>query len=100
MNELHSRYADQGLIILGAPCNQFGHQENCKNGEILQSLKYICPGNGFEPKFQLLEKLELNGQNAHPLFLFLKEKLPDDSMSLMTDPKSIIWSPVNRNDVA
>jgi len=26
MNELHSRYADQGLVILGAPCNQFGHQ--------------------------------------------------------------------------
>uniref|UniRef100_A0A9J7ZXJ9 Glutathione peroxidase 1 n=1 Tax=Cyprinus carpio carpio TaxID=630221 RepID=A0A9J7ZXJ9_CYPCA len=103
MNELHSRYADQGLVILGAPCNQFGHQENAKNDEILLSLKYVRPGNGFEPNFQLLEKLEVNGANAHPLFVFLKEKLPqpsDDSVSLMGDPKFIIWSPVNRNDVS
>lgn len=71
--------------------------------EILLSLKYVRPGNGFEPKFQLLEKLEVNGQNAHPLFTFLKEELPqpsDDSLSLMNDPKSIIWSPVNRNDIS
>ncbi len=78
-------------------------QENCKNDEILLSLKYVRPGNGFEPKFQLLEKLEVNGENAHPLFVFLKETLPqpsDDSVSLMGDPKCIIWSPVNRNDVS
>lgn len=78
-------------------------QENCKDDEILRSLKYIRPGNGFEPKFQLLEKLEVNGANAHPLFVLLKEKLPqpsDDSVSLMGDPKFIIWSPVNRNDVS
>uniref|UniRef100_A0A8C9VTY6 Glutathione peroxidase n=2 Tax=Scleropages formosus TaxID=113540 RepID=A0A8C9VTY6_SCLFO len=103
MNELHSRYAEKGLVILGAPCNQFGHQENCKNDEILNSLKYVRPGNGFEPKFQLLEKIEVNGADAHPLFVFLKEKLPfptDDPMSLMNDPKAIIWSPVCRNDVS
>lgn len=78
-------------------------QENAKNDEILLSLKYVRPGNGFEPNFQLLEKLEVNGANAHPLFVFLKEKLPqpsDDSVSLMGDPKFIIWSPVNRNDVS
>ncbi|KAK7909666.1 hypothetical protein WMY93_014350 [Mugilogobius chulae] len=89
MNELHERYAAQGLVILGAPCNQFGHQENCKNEEILLSLKHVRPGNGFEPKFQLLEKLE--------------EKLPapsDEPTSLMNDPKFIIWSPVCRNDIA
>uniref|UniRef100_A0A671T7Y9 Glutathione peroxidase 1 n=1 Tax=Sinocyclocheilus anshuiensis TaxID=1608454 RepID=A0A671T7Y9_9TELE len=107
LNELHSRYADQGLVILGAPCNQFGHQVRQYEfkilNEILLSLKYVRPGNGFEPKFQLLEKLEVNGENAHPLFVFLKEKLPqpsDDSVSLMGDPKFIIWSPVNRNDVS
>uniref|UniRef100_A0AAZ1WY45 Glutathione peroxidase n=1 Tax=Oreochromis aureus TaxID=47969 RepID=A0AAZ1WY45_OREAU len=82
MNELHERYASKGLVILGVPCNQFGHQENCKNEEILLSLKYVRPGNGFEPKFQLFEKVEVNGKDAHPLFVFLKE------------------NPVCRNDVS
>uniref|UniRef100_A0A667WZS9 Glutathione peroxidase 1 n=1 Tax=Myripristis murdjan TaxID=586833 RepID=A0A667WZS9_9TELE len=103
MNELYSRYSAQGLVILGVPCNQFGHQENCKNDEILKSLKYIRPGNGFEPKFQLLEKVDVNGKDAHPLFVYLKEKLPfpsDDAMALMSDPKFIVWSPVSRNDVS
>uniref|UniRef100_A0A8C5ERL7 Glutathione peroxidase 1 n=1 Tax=Gouania willdenowi TaxID=441366 RepID=A0A8C5ERL7_GOUWI len=103
MNELHSRYQADGLVVLGVPCNQFGHQENCKNNEILASLKYVRPGNGFEPKFQLLEKVDVNGNDAHPLFVYLKEKLPfpcDDAMSFMNDPKSIIWSPVCRNDIS
>uniref|UniRef100_M4APJ2 Glutathione peroxidase n=2 Tax=Xiphophorus maculatus TaxID=8083 RepID=M4APJ2_XIPMA len=103
MNELHEKYSSQGLVILGVPCNQFGHQENCKNEEILLSLKHVRPGNGFEPKFQLLEKVDVNGKDANLLFVFLKEKLPfpsDDPSSLMTDPKLIIWSPVSRNDVA
>ncbi|KAK5912406.1 hypothetical protein CesoFtcFv8_002283 [Champsocephalus esox] len=103
MNELHERYAAKGLVILGVPCNQFGHQENCKNDEILVSLKYLRPGKGFEPKFQLLEKVDVNGKDAHPLFVFLKEILPtpsDDPSSLMTDPKLIMWSPVCRNDVS
>ncbi|KAG7478003.1 hypothetical protein MATL_G00075800 [Megalops atlanticus] len=103
MNELHERYSEKGLVVLGVPCNQFGHQENCKNDEILQSLKFVRPGNGFEPKFQLLEKVDVNGKDAHPMFVFLKAKLPfpsDDSTSLMSDPKFIIWSPVCRNDVA
>ncbi|KAF3856399.1 hypothetical protein F7725_017122 [Dissostichus mawsoni] len=96
MNELHERYAAKGLVILGVPCNQFGHQENCKNDEILVSLKYLRPGNGFEPKFQLLEKVDVNGKDPPPM-------LPtpsDDPSSLMTDPKLIMWSPVCRNDVA
>ncbi|CAB1415354.1 unnamed protein product [Pleuronectes platessa] len=77
--------------------------ENCKNEEILNCLKYIRPGNGFEPKFQLLEKVDVNGKDAHPLFDYLKSSLPfpsDDTMALMSDPKFIIWSPVCRNDVS
>lgn len=47
--------------------------------------------------------MDVNGKDAHPLFVYLKEKLPfpsDNSMALMGDPKFIIWSPVNRNDVS
>lgn len=45
----------------------------------------------------------MNGKDAHPLFVFLKEKLPfpsDDPVALMNDTRLIIWSPVCRNDVA
>ncbi|KAG5275060.1 hypothetical protein AALO_G00143110 [Alosa alosa] len=103
MNELHEKYSSKGLVVLGVPCNQFGHQENCNNEEILQSLKYVRPGNGFEPKFKLLEKVDVNGKDAHPLFVFLKDKIPfpsDEPMCFMTEPKYIIWSPVCRNDIA
>uniref|UniRef100_A0A3B5QH92 Glutathione peroxidase 1 n=1 Tax=Xiphophorus maculatus TaxID=8083 RepID=A0A3B5QH92_XIPMA len=103
MNELHSRFSAEGLVILGVPCNQFGHQENTRNDEILRSLKYVRPGNGFEPNFQLLEKVDVNGSDAHPLFVYLKEKLPvpsDNAVSLMNDPKFIIWSPVCRSDIS
>ncbi|KAJ8372030.1 hypothetical protein AAFF_G00295420 [Aldrovandia affinis] len=103
MNDLHARYTRRGLVVLGVPCNQFGHQENCSNDEILKVLKFVRPGDGFEPGFQLLQKVDVNGTDAHPLFVFLKEKLPfpaDDPTSFMSDPKSITWSPVCRNDVS
>uniref|UniRef100_A0A2K6PFF9 Glutathione peroxidase n=1 Tax=Rhinopithecus roxellana TaxID=61622 RepID=A0A2K6PFF9_RHIRO len=103
MNELQRRLGPRGLVVLGFPCNQFGHQENTKNEEILNSLKYVRPGGGFEPNFMLFEKCEVNGGGAHPLFAFLREALPvpsDDATALMTDPKFITWSPVCRNDVA
>uniref|UniRef100_A0A8C0K1T5 Glutathione peroxidase 2 n=1 Tax=Canis lupus dingo TaxID=286419 RepID=A0A8C0K1T5_CANLU len=81
----------------------FFPQENCQNEEILNSLKYVRPGGGFQPTFTLVQKCEVNGQNEHPVFAYLKDKLPypyDDPLSLMTDPKFIIWSPVRRSDVA
>ena len=61
MNKLQSTYGSKGLTVLGFPCNQFGHQENCNNKEILNCLKYVRPGDGFEPNFDLSEKLEVNG---------------------------------------
>ncbi|KAF7249743.1 Glutathione peroxidase 1 [Varanus komodoensis] len=77
--------------------------ENTTNEEILNSLKYVRPGKGYEPNFSVFEKCEVNGANAHPLFKFLKEALPyphDDPVSLMTNPQFIIWSPVCRSDIA
>uniref|UniRef100_A0A8C9GR68 Glutathione peroxidase 1 n=1 Tax=Piliocolobus tephrosceles TaxID=591936 RepID=A0A8C9GR68_9PRIM len=78
-------------------------KENTKNKEILNFLKYVRPGGGFEPNFMLFEKCEVNGGGAHPLFAFLREALPapsDDATALVTDPKFITWSPVCHNDVA
>ena len=51
----------------------FLQEEPGANGtEILNSLKYVRPGNGFEPNFELTVKSEVNGPNEHPLFSFLK----------------------------
>lgn len=103
MNELMDKYASKGLSILGFPCNQFGHQENCNNDEIMNLLKYVRPGNGFEPKINLMSKIEVNGSNAHPLFKFLKEKLPfphDNPTHLMSNNIFLIWNPIERSDVS
>lgn len=103
MNELVSRYGPKGLAVLGFPCNQFGHQENSSEAEIPHLLKHVRPGNNFEPKIEMFSKIDVNGEKSHPIFEWLRRSLPaphDNTISLMTDPKLIIWSPVTRTDVS
>uniref|UniRef100_A0A803KGU1 Glutathione peroxidase 1 n=1 Tax=Xenopus tropicalis TaxID=8364 RepID=A0A803KGU1_XENTR len=91
------------LLGISGRAQHAGEEENSGNQEILNILKHVRPGGGFEPNFPLFEKVDVNGEKEHPLFTFLKGQLPypsDDSISLMQDPKSIIWSPVRRNDIA
>merc|ERR1712032_632898 len=91
------------LAVLSFPSNQFGHQENGGGEEIVNLLKHVRPGNGFEFKGDMFDKVEVNGENEHPLFTFLKKSLPtpsDDSESLMTSPHFLIWKPVRRTDIA
>uniref|UniRef100_A0A9J8B0W6 glutathione peroxidase n=1 Tax=Cyprinus carpio carpio TaxID=630221 RepID=A0A9J8B0W6_CYPCA len=94
LNELQSRYPHR-LVVLGFPCNQFGYQENCSDAEILNSLKYVRPGEGYKPAFTIFEKCIVNGSDAHPVFSYLKDKLPypdDDPMSFMQEPKYLLSS--------
>ena len=72
MNKLSTEYGPKGLVIIGCPCNQFGHQENLDENEILKSLKFVRPGKGYRPKFLISEKLEVNGEKQHQLFTILK----------------------------
>lgn len=102
MNQLVDMFGSK-LQVLAFPCNQFGFQENTRNEEILNSLKYVRPGNSYVPKFPIFAKSDVNGQEANPIFQFLKESLPfphDDQTSLMANPKYIIWEPVLRTDVS
>lgn len=71
LEALHRRYHDQGLEVLGFPCDQFGHQEPGDEAEIKQfcSLKY-------DVSFPLFAKIEVNGEGAHPLYRHLKEEKP------------------------
>ena len=121
MNALAEKYGDK-LNILGFPCNQFGHQTNEGNEEFLNTLKYVRPGDGFEPaeSITVYEKTDVNGLNAAPLFKWLKSEMMIPSGG-MEDTKEngcadidalvlprggfggstvVLWTPVARSDIA
>jgi len=114
MNSLAETFGNS-IAVLGFPCNQFGHQTNEGNGDILNTLKHVRPGNGFVPAtgVNLFEKCLVNGSDAHPLFQYLKATLPvpveeDGSASdVLVLPRAsyggttvALWTPVMRSDVA
>jgi glutathione peroxidase len=63
LEELHQRYADQGLVVLAFPCNQFGGQEPGTEAEI----KTFCEET-YEVTFPLFAKVDVNGDTQHPLW--------------------------------
>ena len=71
LEALHRKYQDQGLRVLGFPCNQFGGQEPGSAAEIgaFCSMKYAV-------SFPLYAKLEVNGEHTHPLYGWLKKAAP------------------------
>ncbi|XP_068413166.1 epididymal secretory glutathione peroxidase isoform X2 [Eschrichtius robustus] len=86
------------LVVLGFPCNQFGKQEPGENSEILPGLKYVRPGGGYVPNFQLFEKGDVNGEKEQKVFTFLKQSCPHPS-ELMGSIKHISWEPVMVHDI-
>ena len=60
---------DKGLVVLGFPCDQFGHQEPGNEAEIRQ----FC-STSYEVSFPLFSKIEVNGDGAHPLYKWLKSE--------------------------
>jgi len=69
LEKLYKTYKDKGFEILGFPCNQFGGQESGTEKEI----QNFCKLN-FGVTFPLFEKIEVNGDNTHPLYVFLKSE--------------------------
>uniref|UniRef100_A0A3Q0TA13 Glutathione peroxidase n=1 Tax=Amphilophus citrinellus TaxID=61819 RepID=A0A3Q0TA13_AMPCI len=86
------------FTVLGFPCNQFGLQSPEVNHETLNILKYVRPGGGFLPKFPVFAKVEVNGLNEDPLFIFLKESLPFVN-PVIGDIKKLHWSPIKVSDI-
>ena len=68
---LYDDLKDRGLEILGFPCNQFGKQEPGGAEEI----GAFCQKN-YGVSFTMFDKIDVNGDNAHPLYLFLKKEAP------------------------
>ena len=71
LEALYKKYADQGLVVLGFPCNQFGQQEPGSADDISRTC-YINYG----VSFPMFEKVQVNGAAAHPVFRYLKDALP------------------------
>lgn len=69
LQKLYEKYKDQGFVVLGFPCNQFGGQEPGSEAEI----KNFCDLN-YQVTFPLFAKIDVNGENTAPLYQFLKSE--------------------------
>ena len=69
LEKLYENYKDQGLEILGFPCNQFANQDAGENSEINE----FCQLN-YGVTFPMFQKIKVNGKEAHPLYQFLKKE--------------------------
>jgi glutathione peroxidase len=82
LEELYKAYHDKGLAVLGFPCNQFGGQEPGTADEI----GAFCTKN-YGVTFPMFAKIDVNGDNAHPLWQYLKTEKPG-----LLGTKSIKWN--------
>ncbi|XP_025714323.1 glutathione peroxidase 6 isoform X1 [Callorhinus ursinus] len=98
LNALQDELKPSGVVVLGFPCNQFGKQEPGKNSEILSGLKYVRPGGGFVPNFQLFEKGDVNGEKEQKVFTFLKNSCPPTS-DLLGSASQLFWEPMKVHDI-
>lgn len=69
LEELYEKYKEKGLVILGFPCNQFAKQDPAGNDEIHS----FCQMN-YGVTFDMFEKIDVNGEQAHPLYQFLRRE--------------------------
>ncbi|SDD03156.1 glutathione peroxidase [Paenibacillus sp. UNCCL117] len=79
LQKLYENHKERGFEILGFPCNQFNEKEPGSNSEV----RDYCQSN-FGVTFPLFEKVEVRGQNAHPLFQFLTEQAPFRGFNIQT----------------
>ena len=82
LQTLHERYGKKGLVVLGFPCNQFGGQDVGTNAEIAG----FCQLN-FGVTFPMMAKIDVNGDQAHPLYQWLSAEAPG-----LLGSKSIKWN--------
>ena len=79
---LHNTYGEKGLVVLGFPCNQFAAQDAGSNDEISE----FCQMN-YGVSFPMMEKIDVNGSDAHPLYQWLAAEAPG-----LLGIKSIKWN--------
>jgi glutathione peroxidase len=77
LEKLYRKYKDKGLVILAFPCNQFMSQEPGTNKQILS----FCTDN-YSISFPVFSKIDVNGENKHPLYKWLTDDLPDQTKKI------------------
>ncbi len=82
LEKLHKTYGERGLVVLGFPCNQFGSQDPGSNDEIAS----FCQLN-YGVTFPMMEKINVNGAQAHPLYQWLTAEAPG-----LLGSKAIKWN--------
>lgn len=85
LQKLYLQYQEQGLEILGFPCNQFNAQEPGTS----EDTKAFCQFN-YGVSFPIFEKIDVNGAETHPVFKYLKDAVPFDGMDLSHPTNKII----------
>jgi glutathione peroxidase len=82
LEKIHQAYKDQGLAVLGFPCNQFGNQDPASN-EVIAN---FCQVN-YGVSFTMMQKVNVNGTDAHPLYQWLCAEAPG-----LLGSKAIKWN--------
>jgi glutathione peroxidase len=82
LEKLHQSYGDQGLVVLGFPCNQFANQDPADDAQIAS----FCQKN-YGVSFQMMGKVKVNGSDAHPLYQWLTAEAPG-----ILGSKAIKWN--------
>jgi glutathione peroxidase len=82
LEKIHQTYKEQGLAVLGFPCNQFGNQDPASN-EVIAN---FCQVN-YGVSFTMMQKIDVNGADAHPLYQWLCAEAPG-----LLGSKAIKWN--------
>ena len=85
LEKLYSDYKDQGLVVLGVPCNQFAGQEPGSEAEI----KTFCETR-FNVDFPLTSKVEVKGEGAHPFYKWAEDQLGEAAVPVWNFHKILI----------
>ena len=82
LEKLHQNFAEKGLVVLGFPCNQFASQDPGDDAQIAN----FCQKN-YGVNFQMMSKVKVNGDDAHPLYQWLTAEAPG-----ILGSKAIKWN--------
>uniref|UniRef100_A0A8R1HGM2 Glutathione peroxidase n=1 Tax=Caenorhabditis japonica TaxID=281687 RepID=A0A8R1HGM2_CAEJA len=99
-NPMLEKYRSRGFTIVAFPSNQFYLQEPPENHEIMNALHYVRPGNGWKPheELHILGKIDVNGDNQHPLYEFVKEACPQ-TVDKIGRTDELMYNPVRPSDI-
>jgi len=98
MNALQTKYGNDSFVVLGFPCTQFHYQEPGTEVEILNGVKYVRPGGGFVPNFQMFAKIDVNGPVEAPLYTYLKKHCPATTETF--NDAYLMYTPIKASDIS